>query len=221
MGKKVKPLSPPPEAVEPAGGKSWSDSMNALLEIVREKFPDATRRDAHAVGEPSLLVSPEKVVALASYLKGNNIFPMNYCRSVTGIDKIDRFEVVYNLAHIEKAENNTLIKFETIALVVVIGDRIDPKTSSLFNTWPTVDFQEREIFDLLGINFEGHPDMRRILLDDAFKGHPLRKDYPLIGKWEDMVAMEAYLDENQVRSMKEEAGKKFDPLKDVPPNYKR
>ncbi len=171
--------------------------------------------------EPALIIGPGLVREVAFFLKENDILPLNYCRAVTGIDKVDQFEVVYNLAHLPFREDDPVPRFERIALVVVIKDRKNPVTQSLIELWPSVDFQEREVFDLVGIEFEGHPDQRRILLDEEFKGHPLRKDYPLMGRWEDMQAIGAYLDEGQIREMKEEAGLEFDPEKDVPPSFRR
>jgi NADH-quinone oxidoreductase subunit C len=221
MGKKDKPPAPPPEPAEPEGGKSWSPELDALLEEVARRFPGATRRDGRMADEPALVVDPSGIIELASFLKDNDVLPFNACRSVTGLDKVDRFEVVYNLARIPMPGEGPAEGFERLAIAVVISDRTDPVTRSLVGLWPGVDFQEREAYDLLGIRFEGHPDLRRILLMDEFVGHPLRKDYPLKGRWEDMKAVDAYLDENQVRALKEEAGEEFDPLKDVPPSFRR
>jgi len=219
MGKKGKEPTPPPEPAEPEGGRKWSDDIEALIAEVMNRFGDVERRDGRMADEPALIAGPSNVHDVASFLKTNEILPLNFCRAVTGIDKVDRFEVVYNLAHLSMPD--TAGEFERVALVVAISDREDPSTPTLMDLWPGVDFQEREVFDLVGIKFDNHPDLRRILLDEEFIGHPLRKDYPLMGRWEDMQAIEAYLDEKQIRAMKEEAGLEFDPEKDVPPSYKR
>ncbi len=221
MGKKTKPPAPPPEPPEPEGGKQWSDVMNSILDAVGRKFPDVQRRDVRMVNEPALLVDPSNVVDLAGFLKDNDIYSFNYCRSVTGLDKVDRFEVVYNLTRMPLPEEERGFTAETIAVVVVIGNREKPETQTLLDLWPSVDLQEREVYDLVGIVFSGHPDLRRVLLDEDFEGFPLRKDYPLIGKLADMEAIGAYLDEHQIKTMKEAEGLEFDPVKDVPPNYKR
>jgi NADH-quinone oxidoreductase subunit C len=194
--------------------------MNALLTEVASRFPWIQRLDGRIWEEPALVVTPDKALELASFLKQNDICSFNYLRSVTGVDKTDRFKVVYNLARIPVSGADTAGRFERIGMVVRVDDYGNPHVPSMTSLWRGADFQEREIFDLLGIAFDGHPDLRRILLDEAFKGHPLRKDYPLIGRWDDMVAMDAHLDEQQIKEMKEEAGLEFDP-KDVPPNYKR
>lgn len=221
MGKKAKPPAPPKEPEEPEGGKTWSTPIENLLSLVKDKFPGVERRDGRMVDEAALLVKPDDVLNLAAFLRDNETLPMNFCSTVTGIDKVDRFEVVYNLFHLGTDFSDPKLEAQRLALCVVIEDRENPSTKSLMHIWKSADFQEREVYDLLGVNFEGHPDQRRILLDDDFKGHPLRKDYPLIGDWEDMVAVDAVLDEHQIRTMKEAAGVPFDPLKDIPPNYKR
>ncbi len=222
MGKKKpKPPVPPKEAVEPEESRSWGDQMDSLLATVSEKFPSVKRLDARMIGEPALLSEPMEIKDLAIFLRDNDVLPFNLCRCVTGLDKVDRFEVVYNLAHVPSSGIPGDGGFKTIALVSVITDRENPSTQSLVEVWPTVDFQEREAYDLVGMGFDGHPDLRRILLDEEFKGFPLQKDYPLEGKWEDMQAMDAYLDEHQIQVMKEAAGLDFDPEKDVPPNFKR
>lgn len=219
MGKKGTIPTPPPDPPEPEGGRRWSEKIESLLAEVKNRFAQVERRDGRLADEPALIVDPSIVHEVASFLKTNEILPLNYCRAVTGIDKVDHFEVVYNLAHLPMPDADG--KFERVALVVAISDREEPSTPTLIDLWPGVDFQEREVFDLIGIRFDNHPDLRRILLDEAFIGHPLRKDYPLMGRWEDMQAIDAYLDENQVRTMKEKAGLEFDPEKDLPPSYKR
>ncbi len=220
MGKKAKPPAPPPPRQEPDSGTSWGDLLDKILEEIASRFPSVERRDAYLLGEPSLLVPPDIAGLVAEFLLNNEITSFNLCRSVTGTDKVDRFEVVYNLAHIPGVGETPEEGFATIAMVVVIPDRENPSMPSLTPLWPGADFQEREIYDLVGVNFEGHPDLRRILLEDEFKGHPLQKDYPLVGRLEDMEAINAYLDEGQLKVMKEEAGEEFRP-EDVPPNYRR
>jgi len=220
MGKKEKIIGPPPESPEPENPTDWGEKLNAVLELVRNNFPSVTRKDCFLKGEPALIVDTVTAHSLAEFLGNNDILPFNYLRNVTGTDKIDHFEVAYNLASIPHGKPNLPDEYKTIGLIVVIRDRNKPASPSMIDIWPGADFQEREIFDLVGIEFTGHPDLRRILLDDEFVGHPLKKDYPLIGKWDDMEALEAHLDENQVRKMKEDAGLEFNP-DDVPPSFKR
>jgi NADH-quinone oxidoreductase subunit C len=86
-----------------------------------------------------------------------------------------RFEVHYVLRNLDSAER----------LVVKVGaDDPDPLLPSVFGLWPGADWMEREVYDMFGIRFEGHPDLRRILMPDEFAAYPLRKDYPLRGRGE-------------------------------------
>lgn len=96
---------------------------------------------------------------------------------VTAVDYLDsrdsRFEVVYQLMSIS---NNQRL------CVKISAEEDSPSVPSLCGLWRSANFMEREVFDMFGINFEGHPDQRRILMYDEFVGHPLRKDYPVRGK---------------------------------------
>jgi len=87
---------------------------------------------------------------------------------VTAVDRDEFFVMVYRLQ--SRALSAALF-------VKAKVPRDDPRVDSLFDIWPAADWQEREVFDLLGITFDGHPDLRRIMLPDEFDGHPLRKDY--------------------------------------------
>ena len=89
-----------------------------------------------------------------------------------GVDAAPRFEVVYHLYSISKNHR--------LRIKVSVEER-DCVVDSVVSVWKAANWQEREIYDLLGIEFRGHPDLRRILMSDDWEGHPLRKDYPLEG----------------------------------------
>jgi NADH-quinone oxidoreductase subunit C len=220
MGKSAKTCGPPPVPAEPEGGKPGGFPLDDLLTAVGSRFPETRVCHNRCVGEPVICVSPSNVLDVARFLRTNDFCSFDFCRSVTGTDRIERYEIVYNLARLPKAGKDPSEGFVTIALIVHLTDLGKLSTFSLTEIWPGVDFQEREIFDMLGVAFIGHPDLRRILLDDAFIGHPLRKDYPLTGKWDDMLAVDANLDDYQVRTIKENSGLTFSP-EDVPPDFKR
>lgn len=95
----------------------------------------------------------------------------NYLSNLTAVDYQEYFEVVY---HLISLEDNTKLEVK-----VEIEDRTEPSIPTVTNIWRTADWQEREVYDLFGIDFIGHPDLRRILLPDHFTEHPLRKDYQL------------------------------------------
>ena len=117
----------------------------------------------------TLSVNPSKLHELAKQLKENSDTSFDYMFCQTGIDWLEHMEVVYHL-------RSTTHGHEVIVRTQII-DRENPIVDSVYDIWKTADFHEREIFDLLGIRFTNHPDLRRIFLDDDWEGYPLRKDY--------------------------------------------
>jgi NADH/F420H2 dehydrogenase subunit C len=114
-------------------------------------------------------VSSENAHALISELKNNSDSSFDYMFCQTGIDFPEHIEVLY---HLRNTQNNS-----EIVIKARIEDRENPAIDSVFDLYKTADFHEREIFDLFGVKFKTHPDLRRILLDDDWEGYPLRKDY--------------------------------------------
>jgi NADH:ubiquinone oxidoreductase subunit C len=102
-------------------------------------------------------------------LKDDPDFYMDYLVLITGVDYKSSLGCTYLL--------NSSVGNHLLVVKVTDIDRNDPVVDSVTHLWPTANFHEREIYDLLGIRFEGHPDLRRIFLDDNWVGHPLRKDY--------------------------------------------
>ena len=133
---------------------------------IRARFPEALREVILAVDVPTFLVEREQVEAVARFLKEELEYRLPVCAS--GVDRGEQFEVVYHLM--------SLATNRIVGLKLAVP-REDPHVPSLVGVWRGVDWHEREIFDLLGIRFDGHPDLRRILLPDDWEGHPLRKDY--------------------------------------------
>ena len=134
---------------------------------LESQFPDAVHLDERK-GHEGFQVSTEKLVEVATILRDNMGY--DYLSSVTGVDYIeeDLMEVVY---HFYKSTGGSALVFN------VQVPRKNAVVPSLYHVFPGVDFQEREAWDLLGIKFEGHPDLRRILMWEGFDGHPLRKDW--------------------------------------------
>ena len=107
--------------------------------------------------------------AVASFLKENHDLDFSFLVSISAVDYIEYFEVVYHLLS---------MRFNrSVTVKTRINGRDDLTVPSLSNIWKGADLQEREIWDLMGIRFEGHPNMKRVLLWEGFKGHPLRKDF--------------------------------------------
>lgn len=113
----------------------------------------------------------ESLLQVASELKHHPQYRFDLLTNLTAVDEEEHFTVVYHLVSVEK---NVML-----TLKVHVTDKKSPKLPSVFSVWPAADWQEREVYDLFGIIFQGHPNMKRILLSDDFVGHPLRKDYQL------------------------------------------
>jgi NADH/F420H2 dehydrogenase subunit C len=132
-----------------------------------EKFPNFEL--AYVGGkDPAIHVEAEYLVELAQHLRDEEGY--DYCSSITGVDHPDRFEVVYHLYSTEKEGGPVILK--------VRAAREEPEVPSVVPLWPGADWQEREVWDLMGIRFSGHPNLKRILMWEGFEGHPLRKDFP-------------------------------------------
>ena len=112
---------------------------------------------------------PEFLYQLCKELKQNELTQYNYLKSISAVDYIEYFELVY---HLDSMINNTSIVIKT-----KIYGRNNLSVKSVISLWKGAELQEREIWDLMGIYFHGHPNMKRILLWEGFKGHPLRKDF--------------------------------------------
>ena len=144
------------------------DPVAVATAVLKERFPETVTDDPRD-GYEGLMVDADQLIDVATALRDDLGF--NYLSSVTGVDLIndDKMEVVYHIYSIEQGGGSVTLKVQT--------DRDNAVVPSLMPIWPGADYQEREAWDLLGIRFEGHPDLRRILTWDEFEGHPLRKDW--------------------------------------------
>lgn len=118
---------------------------------------------------PVLTVPGRLLAEVMKMLKEDDDFSMDYLVLITGMDYKTSLGCTYLL---KSTDSHTMLVVKVTDI-----DRNQPLVASVSELWPTANFHEREIYDLLGIRFEGHPDLRRIFLDDNWVGHPLRKDY--------------------------------------------
>jgi NADH-quinone oxidoreductase subunit C len=132
---------------------------------IEEKFPGSIIESS----QQSLLVKAESLFEITSYLKATPGFDFDYLTAITAVDYYDYFEVVYQLTSLQ--HNHSLV------LKTRCYERDNPTLPSVVSLWRGADFQEREIYDLMGISFDGHPNLKRIVLWEGFDGYPLRKDY--------------------------------------------
>lgn len=113
-----------------------------------------------------LRISPDKLLELMQLLKTN--YGFNYLANLTSVDYGDDFEIIY---HLHAIPDNHKVGVKTRV------SRTQAQLDSVMSIWPTADWQEREVYDLMGISFKNHPNLVRVLLPDDFVGHPLRKDF--------------------------------------------
>ena len=117
-----------------------------------------------------LVIAAKDLMAVSRYLRDAERFRMDYLSNLTVVDyPPERLEIIYHLYSMEH-------KHGPVPLKVTLS-RATPSIASVTPVWRAAEFQEREAYDLFGVTFEGHPDLRRILLWEGFEGHPMRKDY--------------------------------------------
>jgi len=140
--------------------------------------PELAPRIVHTYLE--LNVPAERLLEVMRLLREQ--FDYDYLSQVTAVDWPDRFELVYTLYHLQRWQQHQQEEPDGPRGVVVRANlpRVgEPKVHSLVPLWPGANLQEREVYDMFGIRFVGHPDLRRVLLDDDFPGFPLRKDFTI------------------------------------------
>jgi NADH-quinone oxidoreductase subunit C len=149
------------------------------LDLLRRELPDAVLGDEEAFGEVTVRVARDHLVRVARLLRDREEAGYDLPLCVTAVDWPDRepdaprFDVVYQL---RSMRHNDVVR-----LVVQVPED-DPRVPTLEGVFAGMDWHEREAYDLIGIQFEGHHDLRRILLPDDWDGHPLRKDYASFGE---------------------------------------
>jgi NADH-quinone oxidoreductase subunit C len=150
------------------------ETLKTLGETIAAERPDAVLSWGVAVHELNLVVKADAIVSLVGFLRDDARFGFVSLIDVCGVDwpaREQRFDVVY---HLLSPRQNTRIRLK------VTTDEATP-VPSITPVYPGADWFEREAYDLYGILFTGHPDLRRILTDYGFEGYPLRKDFPLTG----------------------------------------
>lgn len=141
-----------------------------VYERLVEEFPETSLEYLEGK-DPAISVKADDLFEVASHLKEKQGY--DYLSAVTGVDYPDRFEVIYHLYSMKEGPGPLILK--------VSASKEELEVPSLVSLWPGANFQEREVYDLMGIRFAGHPDLKRILLWEGYEGHPLRKDFPIEG----------------------------------------
>lgn len=150
-----------------------------IAKMIEENFPDQVLGTMTYAGQVGVSLKKDMIRDICRYLRDEPLLRMDHLADLTAVDfstypgdSGPRFEVVYNMISITFRHR--------IRLKVRVPEE-DPRIDSVSSIWQTANWHERETYDLMGIKFDGHPDLRRILLPEDWEGYPLRKEYPLKG----------------------------------------
>jgi NADH-quinone oxidoreductase subunit C len=155
------------------GAKPSDASNHELVKKLKAKFPGAVLEAVEFIGQVSVRIEAERIVEVCSFLRDDADARFNYLSDLTCVHypmTAERpLEIVYNLYSVSRNERVRL----------KVGLAEGASVASVSEVWPAANWMEREVYDLFGVSFRNHPDLRRILLPPDWEGHPLRKDYPL------------------------------------------
>ena len=154
---------------------SFAAQSAAIVERLRTWDSAAIAGTDEFRGELTITVAPENLRRVCDFLRSDADLLFTFLSDVTGVDRFPiepRFELNYHLLS---------IPYRRSMRVKARVSGQNPAIESVTSVWPTANWHEREVFDLFGVRFEGHPDLTRILLPEDWEGHPLRKDYPVEG----------------------------------------
>jgi|SRR5829696_4283695 len=161
----------PPVKKKEEGPKPTDASEHSLVKKLKAQFGEVIGEASEFIGQLSVTVDGQRIVDICDFLKSDADASFNYLSDLTCVHYPERrdapFEIVYNLFSIEANER--------VRLKVRTKESVD----SVTGIWPAANWLEREVFDLFGVRFNNHPDLRRLLLPPDWEGHPLRKDFPL------------------------------------------
>jgi NADH-quinone oxidoreductase subunit C len=135
---------------------------------LREHFGDRVLETVEKKPDPFVVIDPAALVGISRYLRDDPELAMDCLSNESGVDYKDRLEVVYHVFSYRHRHG---------AVLKVRLPRENPRVATVEGIWNSANWMEREIFDLLGVTFDGHSDLRRILMPEDWPGHPLRKDF--------------------------------------------
>ena len=187
---KPAPPKPAPKPPAPMAAIPWEGEFPLRL---RTRFGDAITETSTYLGQNFVIATPEAVISLLAYLKFEENF--DYLVDLTAVDwlqkagpqKPDRFDLVYIVYSFSRNER--------VRVKTRIPDGFHPRSS--VGVHLAANWLEREVFDMFGLEFEGHPDLRRILMPEDWSGHPLRKDYPLLQQDQNWVQANLHIESGQ------------------------
>jgi len=154
-----------------------SENQDSALAVrkLKDRDPQAAAEVISFRGETTIVVPRDRLIRTAEFLHSDPELAFDFLSDITAVDRFPvepRFEVNYHLTSLKR-------RFR-LRLKVKLTSK-DPVVATVTTIWPTANWHEREIFDLMGVRFDGHPKLTRILMPDDWEGHPHRKDYPVEG----------------------------------------
>ena len=150
-------------------GEAVPDSVIPSFASLSSESGFTGLKDYQDVSQEALWVKAPYIAEVAAFLQQDEELDFQYLNAISAIDFVGHFELVYHLTSFRKGHKATMR--------ARLEGRENLTAPSVYHLWRGADFQEREIWDLMGIRFEGHPNMKRIMLWEGFEGHPLRKDF--------------------------------------------
>jgi NADH-quinone oxidoreductase subunit C len=192
---------PPPAAAPPSGPPDPAPPADkpvpAFITALQAAIPGGVKHVSYWVGDWTIIVPVEQLLTIAKHLRDTPDALFDFCSDVTATDwpprTEGRFDVVYCLF-------STRLRHRVRVKVIAAENQ---PVASVTGLWPSADWLEREVYDMFGVNFTGHPDRRRILMPEDWQGFPERKDYPLEGPGE--LLLENPIDWLKLRQAREEA----------------
>ena len=154
--------------------------LELIAHDLREGIPGSVRDTGHHRDIATLVVDPEQVLEVLAWLRDTPNQSYRFLASLHGCDYLPdapRFGIHYELLNMERVE-----RVHVKALLADPGEPELPEIDSCVELFPTAEFQEREIYDMFGVRFRGHPDLRRILMPEEYEGFPQRRDFPMGGE---------------------------------------
>jgi len=149
------------------------ENPELVLELLKENLPEGIIDASLPQGDPTAVVRPQYLTRVIEFLKTDSRTLFDVLIDITAVDYAERkprFDVVYQLLS---------LPFNRRIRIKVMVEDGEPAVDSITPMWGSANWLEREVWDMFGIHFTGHPDLRRILMYQEFEGHPLRKDYPI------------------------------------------
>lgn len=150
-----------------------------IADTLKTQFPDAVVGAAMDSLHPSITIAAERWRDVATFLRDDPRLRLNMLRCLSGVDRLaeDVIELVYELVSMQPGGRGGLWNAESIIAIRLRVPREGGHAPTVADIWPAADWHEREVYDLFGVVFDDHPDLRRILCPDDWVGYPLRKDY--------------------------------------------